>query len=154
MDITAASTERTIHIRICHHLWIRAFNMYIFKIPGFYECPISWVHFKKCGKISGNIHRYAVNVEAIRERTNLLQTWSLKVPFLHPYFTICCSNRLHLEIRDNCRRRRERLSGKCRRNKWGGRPIGARPCLTNPAEQHLLSTCSVLARHLPITYLL
>ena len=45
MDITAASTERTIHIRICHHLWIRAFNMYIFKIPGFYECPISWVHF-------------------------------------------------------------------------------------------------------------
>ena len=46
MDITAASTERTIHIRICHHLWIRAFNMYIFKIPGFYECPISWVHFK------------------------------------------------------------------------------------------------------------
>ena len=40
MDITAASTERTIHIRICHHLWIRAFNMYIFKIPGFYECPI------------------------------------------------------------------------------------------------------------------
>ena len=47
MDITAASTERTIHIRICHHLWIRAFNMYIFKIPGFYECPISWVHFKR-----------------------------------------------------------------------------------------------------------
>ena len=47
MDNTAASTERTIHIRICHHLWIRAFNMYIFKIPGFYECPISWVHFKK-----------------------------------------------------------------------------------------------------------
>lgn len=47
MDITAASTERTIHIRICHHLWIRAFNMYIFKIPGFYECPISWVHFRK-----------------------------------------------------------------------------------------------------------
>ena len=46
MDITAASTERTIHIRICHHLWIRAFNMYIFKIPGFYECPISWVHFR------------------------------------------------------------------------------------------------------------
>ena len=47
MDITAASTERTIHIRICHHLWIRAFNMYIFKIPGFYECPISWVHFRE-----------------------------------------------------------------------------------------------------------
>ena len=46
MDNTAASTERTIHIRICHHLWIRAFNMYIFKIPGFYECPISWVHFR------------------------------------------------------------------------------------------------------------
>ena len=46
MDITAASTERTIHIRICHHLWIRAFNMYIFKTPGFYECAISWVHFK------------------------------------------------------------------------------------------------------------
>lgn len=45
MDITAASTERTIHIRICHRLWFRAFNMYIFKIPGFYECPISWVHF-------------------------------------------------------------------------------------------------------------
>ena len=49
MDITAASTERTIHIRICHHLWIRAFNMYIFKIPGFYECPISWVHFSQNG---------------------------------------------------------------------------------------------------------
>lgn len=49
MDITAASTERTIHIRICHHLWIRAFNMYIFKIPGFYECPISWVHFNSKG---------------------------------------------------------------------------------------------------------
>lgn len=47
MDNTAASTERTIHIRICHRLWFRAFNMYIFKIPGFYECPISWVHFKK-----------------------------------------------------------------------------------------------------------
>ena len=45
MDNTAASTERTIHIRICHRLWFRAFNMYIFKIPGFYECPISWVHF-------------------------------------------------------------------------------------------------------------
>ena len=51
MDITAASTERTIHIRICHHLWIRAFNMYIFKIPGFYECPISWVHFMHFGAI-------------------------------------------------------------------------------------------------------
>lgn len=49
MDNTAASTERTIHIRICHHLWIRAFNMYIFKIPGFYECPISWVHFISFG---------------------------------------------------------------------------------------------------------
>ena len=46
MDNTAASTERTIHIRICHRLWFRAFNMYIFKIPGFYECPISWVHFR------------------------------------------------------------------------------------------------------------
>ena len=45
MDNTAASTERTIHIRICHRLWFRAFNMYIFKIPGFYKCPISWVHF-------------------------------------------------------------------------------------------------------------
>ena len=48
MDNTAASTERTIHIRICHRLWFRAFNMYIFKIPGFYECPISWVHFIFC----------------------------------------------------------------------------------------------------------
>ena len=55
MDNTAASTERTIHIRICHHLWIRAFNMYIFKIPGFYECPISWVHFKK-SHISADFH--------------------------------------------------------------------------------------------------
>ena len=54
MDITAASTERTIHIRICHHLWIRAFNMYIFKIPGFYECPISWVHFiSQCKNMEG-----------------------------------------------------------------------------------------------------
>ena len=55
MDITAASTERTIHIRICHHLWIRAFNMYIFKIPGFYECPISWVHFICWGTKTGCI---------------------------------------------------------------------------------------------------
>ena len=53
MDNTAASTERTIHIRICHHLWIRAFNMYIFKIPGFYECPISWVHFNLVEFTSG-----------------------------------------------------------------------------------------------------
>ena len=56
MDITAASTERTIHIRICHHLWIRAFNMYIFKIPGFYECPISWVHFSK-SSFPKNFHK-------------------------------------------------------------------------------------------------
>ena len=54
MDNTAASTERTIHIRICHHLWFRAFNMYIFKIPGFYECPISWVHFNR---ISSNMKK-------------------------------------------------------------------------------------------------
>ena len=53
MDNTAASTERTIHIRICHRLWFRAFNMYIFKIPGFYECPISWVHFNLVEFTSG-----------------------------------------------------------------------------------------------------
>lgn len=64
MDITAASTERTIHIRICHHLWIRAFNMYIFKIPGFYECPISWVHFRAQGleKMCGICYHFFVIV--------------------------------------------------------------------------------------------
>ena len=56
MDNTAASTERTIHIRICHRLWFRAFNMYIFKIPGFYECPISWVHFMKNCEFAGAIY--------------------------------------------------------------------------------------------------
>ena len=58
MDITAASTERTIHIRICHHLWIRAFNMYIFKIPGFYECPISWVHFREIRRKWGKMQEF------------------------------------------------------------------------------------------------
>ena len=62
MDITAASTERTIHIRICHHLWIRAFNMYIFKIPGFYECPISWVHFRRL-----EFQRFSGRPEKVRD---------------------------------------------------------------------------------------
>ena len=68
MDITAASTERTIHIRICHHLWIRAFNMYIFKIPGFYECPISWVHFivflKYCADFCGFNCKFLLRFQA------------------------------------------------------------------------------------------
>ena len=58
MDITAASTERTIHIRICHRLWFRAFNMYIFKIPGFYECPISWVHFREIRRKWGKMQEF------------------------------------------------------------------------------------------------
>lgn len=70
MDNTAASTERTIHIRICHRLWFRAFNMYIFKIPGFYECPISWVHFifttSKYGRL--NFQRSSRLSEKVRDK--------------------------------------------------------------------------------------
>ena len=74
MDITAASTERTIHIRICHHLWIRAFNMYIFKIPGFYECPISWVHFTAID-IYNNWKNLGDNSAAFRGRVEAIMNY-------------------------------------------------------------------------------
>ena len=39
---------------VCPIAGIKAFDMYIFKVQGFYECPFSWVHFKT---ITGQKHR-------------------------------------------------------------------------------------------------
>ena len=53
---------------ICPVLGFRAFRMYIFKVQGFYECPLSWVQFTQF-RILG-ILQFCLEINDQRTKSN------------------------------------------------------------------------------------